>query len=142
MVKKFSLETYKDIYSKVPRLTVELLIKNSEGVLLTQRKTPPGLGLWYLPGATVLMDETVEQALKRCARDELGVEISINKLVDVIDWFGTKNSIGHPISLVYEVEVISGELNSKENLEPAKFFRELPKEMMAEHRNFLQFKLK
>ena len=65
MAQKLSDQEYKEIYSKVPRLCVELLIKTEEGILLVKRAIPPGEGLWYLPGGTVLFDESVEQAVKR-----------------------------------------------------------------------------
>lgn len=76
MVKKLSHELYKQIYSQVPRLCVELVIKNSEGVLLTLRNIVPYKAYWHLPGGTVLFNETLEQTVKRVAWEELGVKVS------------------------------------------------------------------
>lgn len=42
-------------------------------VLLAQRKFDPGKGLWDLPGGFVDYDESLEQAMAREAKEELGV---------------------------------------------------------------------
>lgn len=130
MVTKLSLDVYNEIYSKVPRLAVELLIKNQDGVLWVKRNISPGRGLWYIPGGTVLLDESIDDALKRVAREELGVEIEIIKFVKVIDWYKSKNVTGHPISLVYEVRIIDGEIKLDNQSSEYKYFKDLPENSM------------
>jgi len=109
-IKKLSSEDFREIYSKVPRLCVEVLIKNSDGVLLTKRKITPWNGYWHLPGGGVLFGETLEESIKRVAKEELDVEIKIIKFVKIIDWANNKIAFGHSISLVYLVKIISGEI--------------------------------
>lgn len=44
-------QEFDDIYSKVPRLTVEIIVTNSErALLLTKRAIEPCKGQWHLPG--------------------------------------------------------------------------------------------
>ena len=93
MAKKLPFEIYQEIYSKVPRLTVELLIKNEDGILLVKRNIPPGKGFWYLPGGTILLDESIEDCIKRIATEELGVEVEIVKFIKVLDWIGINQKI-------------------------------------------------
>ena len=56
---------YHEIYSKVPRLTVELIIESEQGVALTQRRSGPCAGLWHLPGGTVRYGEPLRDAVVR-----------------------------------------------------------------------------
>lgn len=45
---------YDSIYSRVPRLCVEVVISTrAQGVLLTRRDIPPNIGAWHIPGGTV-----------------------------------------------------------------------------------------
>ncbi len=63
------------IFSRVPRLTVEVVIASSDrGVLLALRDFGPCKGLWHLPGGTVRFGEPVTEAVRRVARDELGLD--------------------------------------------------------------------
>ena len=48
------------IFSRVPRLSVEVVIYTPErGVLLMLRDIPPNVGAWHIPGGTVLFGERV-----------------------------------------------------------------------------------
>ena len=79
MVKKLPYKTFKAIYSKVPRLCVEVVLLTQGGVILTKRSIPPEQGKWHIPGGTVLKNENLEQAVKRVALEELGVKITVKK---------------------------------------------------------------
>ena len=70
------------IFSRVPRLTVEVLIASSDrGVLLALRDSDPWRGPWHLPGGTVRLGEPITEAVRRVARDELGVTVSVGELL-------------------------------------------------------------
>jgi 8-oxo-dGTP diphosphatase len=68
-----------------PYLTVDGIVKvfNPEfsGIVLIKRKNPP-LG-FALPGGFVDRGETVENALKREMKEEIGVDVTIEKLLGV-----------------------------------------------------------
>jgi len=68
-VRKLPLKEFKTIYSKVPRLCVDLVIRNKQGTLLTKRDIPPDLGWWHFPGGTVLIGETLENTVQRVAKE-------------------------------------------------------------------------
>ena len=64
------------IFSRVPRLTVEVVMASSDrGVLLALRDFGPCKGLWHLPGGTVRFGEPVTGAVRRVALDELGLTV-------------------------------------------------------------------
>lgn len=136
MIKKLSLETFKSIYSQVPRLCVDVVIKTSEGVLLTLRNNKPK-GFWHIPGGTVLLDESVEQAVVRVAKEELGVKVKVVKFLGIIDFYKNKSIAGHPISVAYQVNVIGGKISLDNQSSEAKYFRISPKNMLKEQKIFI-----
>ena len=59
-----------------PAAAVAAMIVDDCGrLLLTRRKNEPAKGTWDLPGGFAEFDETLEGALKREIREELGVEL-------------------------------------------------------------------
>ncbi len=64
-----------------PRLTVDAVIRINNGIVLIKRKHHP-LG-WALPGGFVEIGETVEDAARREAHEETGLQIEKLWLVGV-----------------------------------------------------------
>jgi mutator protein MutT len=54
-------------------------------VLLIRRAKPPLLGRWSIPGGTVELGETLEQALAREMEEETGLEVEPIELLTVFD---------------------------------------------------------
>ena len=54
-------------------------------VLLIRRGKPPLLGRWSIPGGTVELGETLEQALVREMAEETGLEVEPLELLTVFD---------------------------------------------------------
>ncbi len=67
-----------------PRPTVSAIIAKDGKVLLCKRATGPCKGKWDLPGGFLEEGESAEEGLRREMREELGVEIKIEKLIGVI----------------------------------------------------------
>ncbi|HDN85660.1 MAG: 8-oxo-dGTP diphosphatase MutT [Candidatus Omnitrophota bacterium] len=67
-----------------PCLTVVAgLIRKGKKVLICQRKKDDAFSLlWEFPGGKVEKGESLEEALIRELREELGVEIKVNKLIN------------------------------------------------------------
>jgi len=85
--RRLSDKEFKEIYSKVPRLTVEVIVKGPQGgVILSLRNISPCKGLWHIPGGTVYLRETLDEAVKRVAQEELGIEVEIEKLLGYIHY--------------------------------------------------------
>lgn len=67
-----------------PRVGVgALILDENERALLVLRKKSPEAGYWSIPGGKVEFMETVEKALERELREELGIEIDIISLLGV-----------------------------------------------------------
>ena len=133
--KPLSKKQFQEIYSTVPRLCVDVLIHQKNGVLLTFRKIKPS-GIWHIPGGTVLMNESLTESVKRVANNELGVEVEVVKLLGVIDFF-PYSGLGHPITLVHLVKVIRGQITLDDQASEYRYFQEPPVNMIQEHRQFL-----
>lgn len=133
-----SLQEFQEIYSKVPRLCVELIVQHQGGMILTKRSIPPYEGMWHIPGGTVLFGETVDQAVDRVADDELGIKVEIKRFVGFIVYPQYKqDGLGWPIGAAYLVTITRGELQGSEQGEEVKIFRSLPENMLPGQREFL-----
>ena len=134
-----SPEEFDEIYSKVPRLTVELIVKNAAGaVYLTKRAIEPCKGQWHLPGGTVRFGEPMEEAVKRIAKRELG--IAVNKMTNVgyIEYPShfTKG-MDSPVGIVFEVLSFNGELKPNDEAQNGSWYTTIPKKMHADQDMFL-----
>jgi ADP-ribose pyrophosphatase YjhB (NUDIX family) len=135
--KKLPLATFRNIYSKVPRLCVDLVVKNKGGVLLTFRNIPPS-GKWHLPGGTVLFGESQRQTAKRVAKEELGVKLVGMKLLGVINFDPEryKEGVGHALSVCYLASV-KGEVKLDRQALRYDYFKKAPRNFFVEQRRFL-----
>ncbi len=142
-IKRLPYKTFKYIYARVPRLCVDVVIKTRQGVLLSRRDIPPAKGKWHIPGGTVLWGETLKQAAKRVAREELGISVKIKKIIGVLE-YTSKSGFGQSISVEYLVLITSGKISGSEQAKNINFFNTLPNNTIIEQKNFLkkQFNLK
>lgn len=53
--------------------------------MLTQRGNPPKRGVWSVPGGGIEVGETTQAAARREIKEELGIEIELRGVVDVVD---------------------------------------------------------
>lgn len=138
--KPFTHKQFKAIYSKVPRLTVDLVVQTPKGIVLTLRKLPSWYNLWHLPGGTIFYKETVKQAVKRVAKDELGIAVNIKKLLGYIEYPSEEKErgFGWTISLAILCTIKSGKLKTNEEASQVKIFSELPKNIVSEQKVFLK----
>src|SRR5947209_6405839 len=95
------------IYSRVPRLSVEVVITSPErGVLLLLRNIPPNVGAWHIPGGTVLFGEPAVETVKRVARDELGADVTVGELLGYIEYPSHyENGLDSPVWLAFAAEI-------------------------------------
>jgi len=66
---------------KEPRVVVAAIIKNGNKLLLTKETLESGRERWIFPGGGVNFEETLEEAVKREIKEELGMEIKVEKLL-------------------------------------------------------------
>jgi ADP-ribose pyrophosphatase YjhB (NUDIX family) len=130
---------FDSIFSRVPRLCVEVVIFAPErGVLLARRDIPPNLGAWHIPGGTVLFGEPLVEAVKRVALDELGLEVRVGELLGYIEYPSHyENGLDSPVGLAFGSEVTPGPPEDGDLRDGCAWFRRLPAGLYEEQRDFL-----
>ena len=135
-------EEFRAIYSRVPRLCVEVVIVDPErGVLLALRDIPPNEGAWHIPGGTVLFGEPVVETVKRVAVDELGLEVSVGELLGYIEYPSHyENGLDSPVGLAFSAQPLFAGA-TPEPPAGSEWFAKLPPGLYAEQRDFLSRRL-
>jgi ADP-ribose pyrophosphatase YjhB (NUDIX family) len=86
-----------------PKVAVGTIIRDDEGrIVLVKRAIEPGYGKWVFPGGYVDRGEEVLIAAVREAREESGLDIRIDALVNVYSYSGA------PVVIVYAATVTGG----------------------------------
>jgi colanic acid biosynthesis protein WcaH len=131
------------IFRRVPRLCVEVVIVERErGVLLSRREIPPNEGAWHIPGGTVLFAEPLVQAVRRVARDELGVEVEVGELLGYIEYPSHyTHGLDSPVGLAFTSKVLGGPSAADAMPASCSWFHRLPAGLYEEQRAFLRGRL-
>lgn len=132
-------EEFDHIFSRVPRLTVELVIASDDrGVLLALRDSGPCEGLWHLPGGTVRFGEPLVEAVKRVAQDELGVAVSAGEMLGYIEYPSHyNNGLDSPVGLTFRADVVDDLPDERDLRSDCAWFTVLPDNMHDEQKEFL-----
>ena len=136
----FTPEEFKSIYSRVPRLCVDLIVRTPQGVILALRSLPTWNNLWHTPGGTVRYKEKIVGAAARVAKSELGVEVTILKTLGYMEFPSEEKErgFGWSVSIALLCELKSGTLLEKTDEASAiRAFAELPENTLFEHKIFL-----
>jgi ADP-ribose pyrophosphatase YjhB (NUDIX family) len=129
------------IFARVPRLTVEVVITSTEGVLLTRRVSGPCRGLWHIPGGTVRLGEPLTEAVARVADQELGLDVVAEDLLGYIEYPShLRLGLGWPVGMAFRTRV-AGHRQFHPQPGSAGWFSELPEAMHDEQRLFLAGRL-
>ena len=129
-------QEFRQIYAKVPRLTVEVVVQGPSGILLTKRTQGPCSGLWHLPGGTVRFGEALAAAVSRVGSMELGVEIEAGPLLGYIEYPSHYlNGLDSPVGIAFLCHV-EGE-QTADGTSGRGWFTTPPDPMHAEQVDFL-----
>ena len=132
---------------------VGAIIVQDGKILIVRRSSEPGKGKWSVPGGLVELGETVEQAVVREVREECGLDVEVDRLIDVVDsmTFDRNGRLKyHFIILDFFVKIKGGELRpgddakeamwvsleEVENYDLTKTFRDFLKRNMEKLRNY------
>lgn len=133
-----SAEEFSEIYSKVPRLTVELIVKTDAGLLMTLRSIEPYAGLWHVPGGTVYYGESIEETINRIAMRELNIKPINPKFIGIIEYPSLVDvGYGDPKGLAYLITEFEGDVAVDSGAEEARWFKECPEDTLPDQIKFL-----
>lgn len=142
--RRLTQQKFDDIYKNVPRVGVDSVIvsPDNKSVLLVQRGIPPGhqIGAWHLPGGGIRKYELLDDAVKRKAKEEVGLDVKVERLIgvygdplnDVMFWTRTEGwqvvhdpeilAIRHSIAITYLARERGGTLRGSPEGRELRFF--------------------
>jgi len=112
-------QIFKTIVDSTPLVSIDILLKRNNKVLLGKRVNKPAQGYFFSMGGRINKNETIGIAMNRIARDELNIELfcsipprgvkSIPKFIGVFEHFYDdsiyENISTHYVNLAYEYQV-------------------------------------
>jgi 8-oxo-dGTP diphosphatase len=101
-----------------PKIAVGTIIRTqASGIVLVRRAIEPGYGKWVFPGGYVDRGEPLTDAAIREAREECGLDVRLEGLVNIYSYPGRT-----PVIVVYAATALGGTLAvDEESLETAEF---------------------
>jgi ADP-ribose pyrophosphatase YjhB (NUDIX family) len=129
-------EDYKKILETMPTCCVDLMLVHDNKFLLLYRKNHPEKDKWCFPGGRIHKNEKILDAVKRKAKEELGLDV---KIIKPIGFYETQFDKGifpdlktgvHTINLTYLVKPLNNDFKiridkSSENFKWFENFNEL-----------------
>ena len=105
-------DVFKTIIDNTPLVSVDLIVKYNGKVLLGKRVNKPAQGYWFTLGGRVLKNESIESAIQRIGKLELGITLDSNpKFIGVFEHLYDDSIFDavstHYVNLAYEIEVSS-----------------------------------
>ena len=101
-----------------PKVAVGTIIRTDrDRLVLVRRAIEPGYGKWVFPGGYVDRGEPLTSAAIREAREECGLDVRLDGLVNIYSYAGRS-----PVIVVYAATVVGGTMcTDDECLESAEF---------------------
>ena len=100
-----------------PPLAATVILSRGDKVLLGRRTIEPRRGYWSLPGGYVELGESAEEAVTREAREELGVDVRIDRLLGLHS--GAPSAVAVAL---YEGAIVAGEPRPLHEVDRVAFF--------------------
>lgn len=113
-------------YPTTPRLAVGAVVFNDGCVLLVQRGKAPARGQWAIPGGSVKLGETLQQAAQREVFEETGIRIKAKQPVYVFDVVDVAENGGvrwHYVIIDLEATYQGGQLRCGDDALDARWVR-------------------
>ncbi len=117
------------------------LVEDNGHVLLIRRAVDPRAGYWALPAGYMEADESAEEAAIRETREETGLEVALDALLNVYSFEDATHQRG--VLILYRAHVVGGKLQPGDDAKDARWFapHELPPEdeiAFSTHRHALR----
>lgn len=109
---KNRVSQHKNDYPSNPRVAVGAVVFKDERVLLVRRGQPPSEDLWAIPGGSVEIGETLQEAAEREILEETGITVRAGEPVytfDVIDRDSAGKIRFHYVIVDLAADYVTGE---------------------------------
>lgn len=121
-------------YPERPVVGVGGVIVDRGCTVLIRRGTEPLLGQWSIPGGTIEVGETIEEAVRRELREETGLEVRVLELIELFDRIYMENGASpsqekkkpryHYVIADYLCELVGGKPRAGSDVTDLAFARE------------------
>ena len=103
-------QTFKIVLNSTPLISIDLLVKKDNKILLGKRINKPAQGYLFSIGGRVYKNETIDSAMMRIAKNELNVELKLMpRFIGVFEHFYDdsiyQDLSTHYVNLAYEIEI-------------------------------------
>jgi colanic acid biosynthesis protein WcaH len=103
-------QTFKTVISSAPLISIDLLVKKDNKILLGKRLNKPAQGYLFSTGGRVYKNETIDSAMMRIAKNELNIELKLMpRFIGVFEHFYDdsiyQDVSTHYVNLAYEIEI-------------------------------------
>ena len=103
-------QTFKTVIRSTPLISIDLVVKKDNKILLGKRVNKPAQGYLFTTGGRIYKNETIYDAMIRIAKDELNVELKLmHRFIGVFEHFYDdsiyQNLSTHYVDLAYEIEI-------------------------------------
>jgi len=125
-----SKEEFSFVIKSTPLVAIDLIIEDGEkNVLLGKRKNEPAKGFLFVPGGRILKEESLEEALLRITKDEVGTAYPFSSAIflGVYEHFYENNVFEsedfstHYVVLAYKINVCEEDLKILPNSQHSEF---------------------
>ena len=101
--------TFKTVLDSTPLISIDILLKKDNKILLGKRINKPAQGYFFSTGGRVNKKETIDSAMARIAKNELNIELKYTpRFIGVFEHFYDdsiyENVSTHYVNLAYEYE--------------------------------------
>lgn len=103
-----------------PKVGVGVLVVKEQKVLLVRRAVDPEKGKWSIPAGYLDRGEDPKETAAREAKEETGLEVTIDALVDV--YFNPPEQGGASIFILYQATLIGGKAQAGDDADEVGFF--------------------
>jgi 8-oxo-dGTP diphosphatase len=113
-------------YPSAPIVAVGVIIRRNNQIVLVQRGKEPSKGLWTFPGGAIELGESLQEAARREALEETGLDVELEEVATVLDNV-VRDDTGrvqyHYVIVDYLARPVGGTLRPGSDVSQARWFR-------------------
>lgn len=113
-------ESCNRVFFRDPKVAAAALVEREGKILLVRRVNEPERGKWSLPAGFLDGGEDPRRAAERECYEETGLEVRAGDLFEIV--YGAEHATGADIVLVYQTEILGGEVEARDDADAAEFF--------------------
>lgn len=127
MTDRIPADEWATIVGNVPVVSVDLVVRRGDRVALGRRQNDPAKGEWFVPGGRLRKHERLTDAVHRLAREELGLDVEIERRLGVYEHFYDTSDVPgsdgkHYVPVAFLVTTTEGELATDDQHDALEWF--------------------